>query len=318
MKAVITGGCGHIGTYLVPMLVRAGYSVVNVTRGTSRPYEESVYFREVDAVTLDRSALTDGEFEQKIAAMKPDIVIDLIAFEPESVRRMVSALQGSNISHYLFCSTVWTHGVATTLPATEDMPRFPIDDYGRKKLEGELYLHEQHRLYGFPETSVLPGHISGPYWNIINPVGNLDVTVFQKIADGEEITLPNFGLETLHHVHAEDVAQVFMRAIEHRNRAIGESFHAVSAEAITLAAYAKAMYRWFGKEPAIRFVPWEEWRGYTNNQDYLEASYLHIARSGYYSIEKAKRLINYAPKHTILETLEESVSGMVKRGELQI
>jgi nucleoside-diphosphate-sugar epimerase len=149
-------------------------------------------------------------------------------------------------------------------------------------------------------------------------VGNLDETVFQRIAEGAEITLPNFGLETLHHVHAEDVAQVFMRAIEHRNRAIGESFHAVSAESITLAAYAKAMYRWFGKEPQIRFLPWEEWRALQNHKDYLEASYLHIARSSCYSIEKARHLIGYAPKHTILETLEESVAGMVRRGVIQL
>ena len=33
MKAVVIGGCGHIGTYLVPRLVKAGYQVINVTRG---------------------------------------------------------------------------------------------------------------------------------------------------------------------------------------------------------------------------------------------------------------------------------------------
>lgn len=38
MKAVVIGGCGHIGTYLVPRLVKAGYQVVSVTRGQSKPY----------------------------------------------------------------------------------------------------------------------------------------------------------------------------------------------------------------------------------------------------------------------------------------
>ena len=36
-KAIVTGGCGHIGTYLVPMLVNAGYEVASITRGPSRP-----------------------------------------------------------------------------------------------------------------------------------------------------------------------------------------------------------------------------------------------------------------------------------------
>jgi nucleoside-diphosphate-sugar epimerase len=34
---------------------------------------------------------------------------------------------------------------------------------------------------------------------------------------GGEICLPNLGLETVHHVHVDDVAQAFMRAMEGRN-----------------------------------------------------------------------------------------------------
>ena len=30
-------------------------------------------------------------------------------------------------------------------------------------------------------------------------------------ARGEELALPNLGLETVHHVHADDVAQIEMR-----------------------------------------------------------------------------------------------------------
>lgn len=32
MKIVVIGGSGHIGTYLVPRLVRAGHQVVSLTR----------------------------------------------------------------------------------------------------------------------------------------------------------------------------------------------------------------------------------------------------------------------------------------------
>ena len=39
MKAVVTGASGHIGTYLVPMLVNAGYEVTTITRGEPKPYE---------------------------------------------------------------------------------------------------------------------------------------------------------------------------------------------------------------------------------------------------------------------------------------
>ena len=36
--AVVIGGYGHIGSYLVPMLAENGYDVTVVSRGNSRPY----------------------------------------------------------------------------------------------------------------------------------------------------------------------------------------------------------------------------------------------------------------------------------------
>ncbi|HHV12307.1 MAG TPA: NAD(P)-dependent oxidoreductase [Clostridiales bacterium] len=41
MKVVVTGSCGHIGSYLVPKLIKAGYGVTNITRGQSRPYVQA-------------------------------------------------------------------------------------------------------------------------------------------------------------------------------------------------------------------------------------------------------------------------------------
>ena len=38
-RAVIVGGSGHVGTYLVPRLVEAGFDVINVTRGKREPYQ---------------------------------------------------------------------------------------------------------------------------------------------------------------------------------------------------------------------------------------------------------------------------------------
>jgi nucleoside-diphosphate-sugar epimerase len=61
------------------------------------------------------------------------------------------------------------------------------------------------------------------------------------IARGEELVLPNLGLEMLHHVHADDVAQWIIRAIEQRAATIGEVFNSVSSQALTLRGYAEAM-----------------------------------------------------------------------------
>ncbi len=311
MKVVVIGGCGHIGSYLVPKLVKAGYNVFNISRGKSKPYTSDYAWNEVTNVILDRS--NDEAFAEKVAAMEADIVIDLINFTLEDTKQMVEALQNTRLSHYLFCSSIWAHGRAEMLPVMEDCVKNPICEYGIEKYKCEQFLQEQYRVNGFPATTAMPGQISGPGWNIISPLGNVNPDIFQTIADGKEIFLPNLGMETLHHVHADDVAQVFLNAITHRNQALGESFHAVAADSMTIYGYAKAMYRFFGQEPKISFLPWDKWCEHVEKEDDINSSYYHLARSGQFSIEKGKRLIEYQPRYTTLETVEESIKNYLER-----
>lgn len=319
MKVVIIGGCGHVGSYLVPKLAAAGHDIINVSRGASKPYFEHAAWKQVQQVTMDRTEEEKaGTFGKKVAALNPDIVVDLPVFKPESVHMMVEALKDTNLTQYLYCSSIWAHGRATVVPAPEDLPRHPIEQYGIDKAASEAYLHEQYALHGFPETVVMPGHITGAGWNCINPCGNLDPMVFQKIGRGEKIVLPNMGMETVHHVHADDVAQVFMNAIIYRNQALGESFHAVAPAAMTLWGFAHAMFAWFGTEPNIDFLPWEQWCEYTKEQQFINSTYSHVAHSDNYSIEKGKRLICYNPRFTILQAVEESVRSMLARGTISV
>ena len=38
MRVVVIGGTGHVGTFLIPRLIREGYEVVCIHRGGSKPY----------------------------------------------------------------------------------------------------------------------------------------------------------------------------------------------------------------------------------------------------------------------------------------
>jgi Nucleoside-diphosphate-sugar epimerases len=317
MKAIVIGGCGHIGTYLVPMLVNAGYETVSITRGQSKPYEYDPAWEKAERLQLDRDK--DPDFAQRIADMNADIVVDLINFKVEDTMEMVKTLKGTNLTHYLFCSSVWAHGRAEVLPFNpDDLCKEPLDEYGINKFKSELYLKAEYRKNGFPATVIMPGQISGPGWTIMNPWANKTVLPFQKIADGEKIYLPNFGMETLHHVHGSDVAQVFFNAITHRNQALGESFHAISGQSITLYGYAKLMYEFFGKKPDIGFMPWDKWCEYVGDKNETEDTYYHITRSGFYSAEKEQRLLDYRPKYSNVDTIKIAVQSYVDRGLIRI
>jgi nucleoside-diphosphate-sugar epimerase len=137
------------------------------------------------------------------------------------------------------------------------------------------------------------------------------------LAKGEELSLPNFGLETVHHVHADDVAQLFMSAIAHWSASVGEAFHAVSPAAITLRGYAEAMAAWFGREPKLRFLPWQKWKDRQNELE-AEQTYDHIAHSPNCSIAKAQRMLGYRPRYRSIESVCESVSWLIERGIVQV
>jgi nucleoside-diphosphate-sugar epimerase len=315
-KIVVIGATGHIGTYLIPRLVMAGHDVTAISRGVARPYQQSPVWRHVTSVTLDREAEeAKGQFGQAIAAQGADIVVDLICFTEASNSQLADALDG-RVSHFIHIGTIWTHGTAAVVPTPESAVKYPFGDYGIAKAAIEADLLSRARLRGFPVTIVHPGHIVGPGWAPLNPAGHFNPAVFSTIARGDTLALPNFGLETVHHVHADDVAQVVVRAIDNRSGAVGESFHAVSDAAITLRGYAEAMYRWFGHQPKLSFAGFDEWAK-SQNPDEAKASWEHIIRSPVCSIDKGRRLIGYAPRYTSLEAVQEAVTWLIADGQVQ-
>ncbi len=316
-RVVVIGGSGHVGTYLIPRLVEAGHDVAMVSRSLRRPYQPHAAWNEVQQVRVDRTAAEeDGSFGQIIRDLEPEIVIDMICFREESARHLVKALAG-RVQHFLHCGTVWVHGPSVEVPTTEVQPRRPFGEYGIHKAQIEAYLLAEARVHGFPATILHPGHIVGVGWTPLNPAGNFNPAVFVRLARGEEVLLPHFGMETVHHVHADDVAQAFMQAIAHWGAAVGESFHVVSPAAVTLRGFAEAAAAWFGEEANLRYLPWEEWAAQQSEAD-ATATSDHIRHSPNCSIDKARRLLGYAPRYTSLQAVHESVMWLIEHGELSM
>src|SRR5690242_19084286 len=109
MRVVVIGGTGHVGTYLVPRLVEAGHDVVVISRGQRAPYQAHSAWKQVELVTADRTAEEHtGSFGSRVRDLRPDVVIDMICFEPESAQHIVGALR-DRVQHFLHCGTIWVH-----------------------------------------------------------------------------------------------------------------------------------------------------------------------------------------------------------------
>ena len=314
-RAVIIGGSGHVGTYLVPRLVEAGFEVVNVSRGKREPYTPHAAWRDVRTVTLDREAEEKrGDFGPKIRALKPDIVHrhDLLHAGQREASRRGARRRGAALP-----------------PHRDDLgaraERRGADDRDGSRASRSASTASRRRRSrpicstrrggtAFRRPSSIPATSSGRDGIRSNPAGHFNPQVFTTLAQGEELALPNFGLETVHHVHADDVAQVFMKAIANWSASVGEAFHAVSPAAVTLRGYAEAMAAWFGKEPKLTFLPWPEWKAAQTSEEEATATWEHIARSPSSSIAKAERLLGYAPRYTSFEAVFEAVAWLITKG----
>src|SRR3954451_2683249 len=166
-RIVIIGATGHVGTYLVPRLVRAGHEVIALSRGEREPYSPAAEWQFVERVTIDREAEdAAATFGERIAALAPDVVVDMICFTADSARALVEALRPSR-PLLLHCGTIWVHGPARRVPITEDEPRSAFGDYGVGKAEIEHLLQRETLAGGVPSVILHPGHITGPGWPVI-------------------------------------------------------------------------------------------------------------------------------------------------------
>jgi nucleoside-diphosphate-sugar epimerase len=317
MRVAIIGGSGHVGTYLVPRLVAAGHDVISISRGRRAPYQSHVAWSQVQERILDRGACeADGRFGAIIRALKADVVIDMICFNLESAQHLAAALHG-HVQHFLHCGTIWVHGPNAIKPTTEAEPRAPNDVYGTRKAQIEAFLLREAQERGFPATVLHPGHMVGPGWAPLNPAGHFNPRVFTALARGQELVLPNDGLATVHHVHADDVAQAFACALSHRDVAIGESFHVVSPAAISLREYAQGVAAWFSKPARLSYRPFSDWRTTVTDAE-ASATWEHIERSPDCSIVKAQTMLGYSPRYTSLEAVRESVQWLIDQDQVQV
>jgi nucleoside-diphosphate-sugar epimerase len=307
MRVLVIGATGHTGGYLVPSLVRAGHDVVAMSRGTQRLYRDDDAWRAVEQLRIDRDAAdAEGTFVDAVLATRPDAVIDMVCFEPAAASAWVAGLTG-RIDRLLMCGTIWVHGPTLIAPTRELDPRRPYGEYGVKKAEIERIVLGSD----VPSVVLHPGHISGPGWAVVNPVGNVDPAVWRALASGETVAVPNDGVSTMHHVHAADVAAAFELALT-ADAALDESFHVVSDRALSTRGLAEAAAGWFGTQARLRAVSWEEFAAQTTPQ-HAAASREHLQRSHVMSIDKARTLLGYEPRHTSEQAVHEAVSWLVEQ-----
>lgn len=316
MRVLVIGATGHIGTYLVPRLVRAGHEVVAVARWQRTPYQPDPAWDAVERVAADRDAEdADGTFGARVAGLHPDAVVDLMCFTPESAAQLVEAVRG-RVALLAHCGTIWVHGHLREVPVREDAPLAPFGEYGIRKAAIEALLFSPAAA-GVPSTVLRAGHISGPGWDVINPAGNLERSVWTALATGGTVHLPENGLQTLHHVHADDVAAAFEAALARPEAAAGRAFHVTSERALTFRGFAEAVAGWFGQPARLEILGWDAFTAAVGKEA-ADTTHDHWAHSPSADIGLARELLGHSPRYTSLAAVADALRWQIIENSLDV
>jgi nucleoside-diphosphate-sugar epimerase len=97
-----------------------------------------------------------------------------------------------------------------------------------------------------------------------------------------DLPLPNHGMETVQHVHADD-------------------------------GYAEAVAGWFGRAADLEFLPWEQWRGAADPED-ARVTLDHLSHGPHCSIDKGRELPGHQPRYSPLDAVREALDHLVATG----
>lgn len=222
MKVLVTGGCGFVGSNLVPLLEAAGHGVRVLDneavgrRDRLEGYAGSFVKGDIrDPAALD--AALDG-IEAVIHLAADTRVIDSIAdpafnFDVNVIGsfRLIEAMRARGITRLVNASTGGAIIGAATPPVHEAMVPNPIAPYGAGKLAVEGLCSAWAGSYGFHAVSLRFANVYGPRsWH----KGSVVAAFLRRIAAREPLVVYGDGGQTRDFVYVEDLCQGIMRALE--------------------------------------------------------------------------------------------------------
>jgi 2'-hydroxyisoflavone reductase len=208
LSILVLGGTGFIGPHMVREALRRGHSVTLFNRGRTN----NALFPDLETLKGDRNSNLEA-----LEGRKWDAVIDNSGYVPRHVQNSARLLS-SNISHYLFISTVAVYADMTGANP-EDAPLASIEDERTEQVTGETYgplkaLCEKKVAEEIGDdrlTIMRPTYICGPgdhtdrftYWPV-------------RTADGGEMLWPGDPSNTMQIIDVRDLANFVIDSLQSR------------------------------------------------------------------------------------------------------
>ncbi len=252
MKALVTGGCGFIGSHLVESLAADGHAVVvldNLASGRRAnldglPPGAPVTVVEVDVA--DHEAIRP-HFEgvrvvfhlAGLADIVPSIG-DPLRYHRANVDGTVSVLEAARragVGRLVYAASSSCYGIPDVYPTPETAPIRPQYPYAHTKWAGEQAVLHWATVYGIRAVSLRLFNVYGPRSRTSGAYGAVFGVFLAQRANGVPLTVVGDGSQRRDFVFFSDVVEAFRRAAT--EDVAGEVFNVGSGEPQTVTRLAR-------------------------------------------------------------------------------
>ena len=312
-RVVLIGGAGFIGHHLALALVQRGADVqvidsLQVNNLLSIMREASVHrelhlrmvnerldlLREAGVMVQPQDARDYHALSPLInSTIKPHVIVQLAAVShagksnkdpystfDHSLRTLENALdtaRGNRIERFVFLSSSMAYGNFLTDTVDEQHPLNPIGIYGALKLAGEKMVVAYNQVFDLPYTIIRPSALYGPRC-VSRRVGQIFI---ENALNGTKLRVDGDGAERLDFTYIDDLVEGICMAIE-QPEGRNQTFNLTYGQARPIKEVLEIVRKQFPEAEV----------------EHVERDNLMPVR-GTLSVDKAKRLLGYAPKNPI-------------------
>lgn len=311
-RVALIGGAGFIGHNLALTLKRRGAAVEvidslqvnNLLSFTSQPSgmqrdlavsilnERLDLLRAADVPLHPQDARDYHALSRILTDIKPQVIVQLAAVShagrsnkdpystfDHSMRTLENALDyaRTEVEHFVFLSSSMVYGNFEAPEVAEEHPLNPIGIYGALKLGGEKLVIAYQQVFNLPYTIVRPSALYGPRC-VSRRVSQIFV---EEALAGRPLKIEGDGEERLDFTYIDDLVDGLCLAVSHP-AARNQVFNMTYGAARSIAELVDVLRREF---PDVKVTH--------AKRDHL------MPFRGTLSVDKARRLLGYAPANPI-------------------
>jgi len=226
-KAVITGGCGFIGSHLTDLALENGLEVVVIDNLSNGRLENLAHHKANQRLKIVQSDINDfnkiephfegADFVFHLAALA-DIVPSIenpLAYHNSNVDGTVSVLTAAkkhNVKKLVYAASSSCYGIPDNYPTKETDEIRPQYPYALTKNIAEQYILHWGKIYKLPVIALRLFNVYGPRSRTSGTYGAVFGVFLKQKLSGKPFTVVGDGTQTRDFTYVSDVADAFWTA----------------------------------------------------------------------------------------------------------